>query len=180
MCTLDLYLHLNYILIPMNKAVVLAFLLVLSLSSVNALAIEEAGVNLPDQKIYPRSFYYPVKRLLEKSWEKLKFSGQSKYDYYRSLLPTRLAELTYVVLQKQADQVQKSSERFAYQAGITTEKLKSLPDNPGEKQSLQNKLSEYSKVLEKLRDSYPANSSYWMLVQYSIDSLKLYSGDLKK
>ena len=143
-------------------------------------AIEEAGVSLPDQKIYPRSFYYPVKRLMEKAWEKFKFSDNAKYDYYKSLLPTRLAELTSVVKENQIDQVQKSSERFAYQAGITSEQLKNLNDNQEKKKDLLNQFGSYTKVLEKLRDHYPANSSYWMLIQHSINSLKLYSEILNK
>ena len=48
-----------------------------------------------------------------------------------------------------------------------------------DKSSIQNKFKEYKPILEKLRDIYPANSSFWMLIQYDIDTLDILSKKLE-
>ena len=45
------------------------------------------------------------------------------------------------------------------------------------KQQVINLYKSYRIILEKLRDKYPANSSYWMLVQHIINSIDI---NLKK
>lgn len=133
-------------------------------------------LSLPDTKINPGSFYYPFKRILEKGWEKLQFSKQAKINFYESLLKTKLAELNYVVEKKLLSQVQGSSERFAYYAGILTGEL--VKENE-DKEKMVKEFEQYGKFLEKLRDKYEANSSYWMLIQHDINSLKILSDQLK-
>lgn len=135
-------------------------------------------LNLPDTKINPGSFYYPVKRLWEKGQEKLQFSRQAKINFYESLLKTRLAELNYVVEKKLLSQVQSSSERFAYQAGILTEELV-RQNKSADKENVIKEFEKFSPFLDSLRDKYEANSSFWMLVQHDINSLNILSDQLK-
>ncbi len=138
-------------------------------------AVEES-INIKNESINPGSFYYTFKRLWEKGAEKLKFNKQSKIIFYQSQLKTRLAELNYVVENKLLSEVQTSSERFAYQAGILTEEL--VKENKG-KSELVKEFDQFSIFLDKLRDKYPANTSFWMLVQHDINTLTILSERLK-
>lgn len=137
---------------------------------------DENILNVKNEIINPGSFYYSFKRLWEKGLEKLQFSEQSKINFYESQLKTRLAELNYVVDNKLLSEVQTSSERFAYQAGILTQALVKANKN---KEKALKEFEQYSKFLEKLRDKYPANSSFWMLVQHDINTLHILSEHLK-
>lgn len=153
---------------------ILLILLVMSQSLVMVWADENIAVK--NEIINPGSFYYPFKRVWEKGSEKLQFDEQSKIVFYESLLNTRLAELNFVVENKLLSQVQTSSERFAYYAGILTEEL---IKNNKDKTKVIKKFEQFSKILEKLRDNYPANTSFWMLVQHDINTLNLLSDKLK-
>jgi len=95
-----------------------------------------------------------------------------------SLLKTRLSELDYVVNNKVLSEVQTSSERFAYQAGILTQEL-IKQNNSDEKTKLVKEFEKYGNFLANLRDKYPANSSFWMLVQHDINTLSILSEHLK-
>lgn len=136
----------------------------------------EENINLKNEAINPGSFYYSFKRLWEKGMEKLQFSQQSRLNYLDSLLETKLSELNYVVENKLLSEVQGSSERFAYYAGILTEEL-----IKGNKDTVKvvKEFEQFSKFLEKLRDNYPANTSFWMLVQHDINTLTILSERLK-
>lgn len=140
-------------------------------------AQEVNQLELPKTAVNPGSFYYPVKRLWEKGREKLLFSEQSKVTFHESLLKTRLAELNYVVEKNLLSVVQTSSERFAYQAGILSEVIKkqTVKDREGTIKTFQS----YNLLLEKLRDKYKANTSFWMLIQHDINSLNILSDQLK-
>lgn len=134
--------------------------------------------SLPNTKINPGSFYYPFKRILEKGWERLQFSETQKIAFYKSQLKVRLSELNYVVEKKLLSEVQRSSERFAYQAGILTEEA--IRQNKSEdKKNLIEEFEQFSLFLDKIRDVYPANSSFWMLIQHDINTLSILSDQLK-
>lgn len=137
---------------------------------------EEETITVKNETINPGSFYYSFKRLWEKGLEKLQFSKQSKIHFYQSQLQTRLAELNYVVENRLLSEVQTSSERFAYQAGILTEEIVRKNED---KENLIKEFQKMQKFLDKLRDKYPANSSFWMLIQHDINSLSILSERLK-
>lgn len=134
---------------------------------------EGNALDLPRVKINPGSFYYPFKRLVEKGYERVIFSREYKISFYDSLLAVRLSELKYVVDNKALSEVQTSSERFAYYAGILTEELKKQNNSEKDTQMVE-KFRGYNVILEDLRDKYPANSSYSMLLQHDINSLGSY------
>lgn len=139
---------------------------------------EEENVNIKNELINPGSFYYSFKRLWEKGIEKLQFSQPAKISFSQSQLKTRFAELNYVVEKKLLSEVQTSSERFAYQAGILTDQL--VKQNQFEdKEKFLKEFEQYGKFLPSLRDKYPANSSFWMLVQHDINTLNILSEHLK-
>lgn len=140
--------------------------------------INTSELNLPNTKINPGSFYYPAKRILEKGLERLQFNQGQKIFFLKSQLRTRLAELNYIVEKKLLSEVRSSSERFAYTAGILAEEL--IRQNKAtEKENLIKEFEQFSPFLDKLRDVYPANSSFWMLIQHDINSLKILSGRLE-
>ncbi len=157
------------------KIIVLSLIISLVMSG-TAYATEE--LNLPDTKITPGSFYYPFKRIWEKGWEKLQFSSASKIAFYNSQLKTRLSELNYVVEKKLLSEVQRSTERFAYQAGILTEET--IKQNKAvDKENLIKEFEKFKPFLDSLRDKYEANSSFWMLIQHDINTLGILSEKLK-
>lgn len=158
------------------KIIPLILILTLLSTQTSPSFADEGNLNLPSITINPGSFYYPFKRLLEKGMERLQFSRKSKITFLKSQLRTRLAELNYVVDKKLLSEVQTSSERFAYYAGVLTEEL--IREDKNKEQTIE-EFNKFSKFLEKLRDNYPANTSFWMLIQHDINSLKILSERLK-
>lgn len=124
--------------------------------------------------IAPTSLFYPVKRLWEKGFSYVLVNKGSKANYNRELLKERLEELKYVAEKKYLSEIERSTQRFSYQAGVLVEDLKSLDDKNKNKIVLED-FEAYKKILDQLRNLYPANSSYWMLIQHSINTLTLLS-----
>lgn len=156
--------------------VAISFLLIVIFFSQSVIYAEGTEqLKLPNVTVNPGSFYYPFKRLIEKGRERLVFSRDSKRSFYTSLLRTRLAELNFVVNNKMLSEIQSSSERFAYQAGILAE----VGEKGKDSEKLIQEFEKYSKFLDTLRDKYPANSSFWMLIQHDINTLKILSESLR-
>lgn len=135
-------------------------------------------LELPKTTVNPGSFYYPFKRLWEKGRDIFNFTTGSKKSYTLTLLKIRLSELNYVVDNKLLSEVQSSSERFAYSAGIVADLIKKSSDD--EQKKLIEDFGKYENFLGNLRDKYPANSSFWMLIQHDINSLKILSEKLRQ
>lgn len=133
-------------------------------------------LKIKNEQINPGSFYYPFKRLWEKFRERMIFDSNSKINFNESLLKTRLAELNYVVERKFLSEIQTTSERFAYQAGILTDEVVKANRD---KEKIVKEFDKFSKTLERLRDKYPANSSFWMLIQHDINTLNILAKGLK-
>lgn len=158
------------------KIAPLILILIFILTQISPTFAIEQNLNLPSTAINPGSFYYSFKRLWEKGMEKLQFSRKSKILFYQSQLRTRLAELNYVVENKLLSEVQTSSERFAYYAGILTEEL--IKENKYREQTIK-EFDQFTKFLEGLRDNYASNTSFWMLIQHDINTLRILSESLK-
>ena len=137
-----------------------------------SLVYGQQDINLPSVFLQPGMTYYPVKRLFENLMEKFQFTNENKEKYYEDLLQKRLAELKYVVDKDYLDQVEKSTQRVSYQVGTLTDYVVGKKLN-NKKQSLVDLYKEDKIILEKLRDKYPANSSFWMLVQHIINSIDI-------
>ncbi len=128
--------------------------------------------NLPSVKIAPDSFYYPLKRLSEKIMVNFYIDPNSKADYYKDLIQNRMAELKYVADKTYLDQVERATQRISYQVGILTDYVAGKKVN-SKKPSLIDLYKADKIILEKLRDKYPANSSFWMLVQHVINTIDI-------
>ncbi|GEM_PF-6180405 len=150
-------------------------IVLLSLTHVKANSYDD--LNLPPQSVNPGDFIYPLKRI----WEKVRVAvikGHSaKVDYYETLVIKRMSELGNVVKNDKKKELQKASERLSYFSGILTEYLIEKGTDSEKKNAIK-RLKSFIKPLEELRDNYPANSSYWLLISYNIDSLNEYSKKL--
>lgn len=162
----------------LGKRIILIFaIFVISFHPLQIHANDEI-ISLNNETINPGSFYYPFKRLWEKFREKLTIKDQAKISFNESLVKKRLSELNYVVEKKVLSEVQYSSERFAYQAGMLTEELTKQNKNE-DKEKFVKEFEKYSQFLEGVRDKYQANSAYWLLIQHDINTLNILSERLK-
>ncbi len=157
---------------------ILAFVLLISTIFIPQQIYSSEGLNLPDNKINPESFLYPIKRLSENILLKFNFSSDSIFKFHRNLTKVRLAELKHVAEGKLLGRIETSSQRFAYQVGTLTDYIVSQKFDK-EKETLLQSFEQYKPVLAKLRDLYSANSSYWLLLQQDIDTLDLNAAKLK-
>lgn len=138
-------------------------------------------INLPNVSITPDNYlFYSFKRLSEKAIVLTKFSSRSKADYYSELSAIRLAELKNAVDKKYLNDIQQSSQRLSSQIGILADLISANKADLGKDMSKTKELfSNYKNILANLRDQFPANSSFWMLVQHSINSIDLNLDKLK-
>lgn len=154
---------------------VILSLFTFSLNSIHAKTSEDYGLTV--QNTLPSSPTYVFKRVKEKLSMILKFSNNSKFAYSLQLLEKRLSELVTIVDNKNLDQMVTNSQRFSYQAGITATINAKLKDNQNDK--MRKVFNKYSQVLDELRDNYPANSAYWLLMQQNIDTLNILLAEMK-
>lgn len=140
-------------------------------------AAEFEKLDLPTQPVNPGDFYYSAVRLWEKIAEKSQFDNKAKYKYLSFLIDKRMSELGFIIKKDRWSEIQRSTERLSYQVGVTTEFLIKQKDKD-KKEQLKAKINNFLPALEELRDKHAANSSFWLLVQHDINSLKEYSEKL--
>lgn len=133
---------------------------------------------ISNQIVYPGTRFYPLKRVWEKIVYQLSSSPTQRVIYYDKLITTRFAELQYVTNNKLLGEVEKSSQRFNYTVGEFVKSVQKTEDKHINFSSYIKRFEEYSNHLLSLRDLYPANSSYWLLIQQNIDTLKILSEQL--
>ena len=160
-----------------GKKIIFSIFIILILCQPLRVGAVEESITIKNESINPGSFYYSFKRLWEKGIEKLQFTKQSKINFYQAQLKVKFAELNFVVENKLLSEVQQSSERFAFQAGILTDEL--VKQNSKDREKFIKEFEAYGKFLEKLRDVYPANTSFWMLIQHDINTLSILAERLK-
>lgn len=108
---------------------------------------------------------YIFKRGLEEF--KLRFlfpDKQKKAEYLSKLLDIRFKELVYMINNDQIGIFENTARRYNTFSGKIIGNYKDL--NPHLKEQTKN----YVKILERLRDRYHSNSSYWLMVQETIDT----------
>ncbi len=158
------------------KSLFLSFI-ILFYSTIQIFAKSPEEYNLTGQKTLPSTPSYSFKRVKEKGLMIIKIRSKSKFEYSKLLLEKRLSELVSLVEIKEPSLITGASQRFSYQAGILAdlnEKLKS-----SEKNNIKIIFDDYKKVLSELRDNYPANSAYWLLIQQNIDTLNILFDKMK-
>ncbi len=156
-------------------AILISFTTLINVKPVLAKAPEE--YNLIGQKTLPNTPSYSFKRIKEKALMKTKISSESKFEYAKILLDKRLSELVSLVDIKEPSLITGSSQRFSYQAGILADLNSKLKDS--KKDEIKAIFDNDKKILSELRDNYPANSAYWLLIQQNIDTLNILLDKMK-
>ena len=140
----------------MSKKTILFLLISSFLFSSCTISAEEVSTSSSNLKskietvmTHPGTLSYKLKRLAEKISGKFLFFSDSKLNYEKKLLNTRFSELQYIAASRNYEEVQRSSERFAYQAGIVTSLVQNA--SPEEKEKIINLFKNYRDDLNKIK-----------------------------
>jgi len=120
--------------------------------------------NISFERINPDLLIYPFKRIYEKIRLKLIPDPQMKASYQCLILEKRFKELLYIALSEKTSFLPLVNQRYAN--SYTTYK-KTYPTSQCSSLNRDNR-----KILESLRDNYPANSAYWLIFQQTLDATK--------
>lgn len=118
------------------------------------------------ESINPNSLIYQLKRLGENVRLLFVLDDTSKKKYYTHLFEIRFIELIYIINFQKTGFLAETVNRYNVFIGKAKPYYKHFDPN-----SI-NKINKYIDILEKLRDMYPANSSYWLSIQQAIDSTR--------
>ena len=140
-----------------------------------------ADFSLPKVTIGPDKYLlFSVERLMENIVGFTKFTKQSKVDYYKELTLKRIAELKYVVDNKLLSEVERSSQRVSFEVGTLSDYISANKSELLKQSSeITNFLTGFQDLFANLRDKYPANSAYWLLIQHDINSININLQKLK-
>lgn len=153
-------------------ALIIYFILLSQLSAVSAL--ESAYLSAEELKslgfrgyeqINPNLLIYPVKRLSEEIKFNLTFNKQKKKEYLYSLYEIRLKELVYIVNNKKEGFIILTGDRYNSFLG-------KLKNEYTPEQDFKVKVKDRIRILERMRDIYPANSPNWIILQQTVDTTK--------
>lgn len=132
------------------------------------------------EKVNPNGgFGYIQKRLGEKV--KLLFlslSTESKENYYKELAGVRLAELKYVIVEKDLANFEKTTIRYSTTVGEWAEFISNKQLND-KKASAVYVMSQHLPVVEQLMTKYDGTTAEWRFVKQDADYLKIYSSKLQ-
>ncbi len=152
------------------------FLLIFVVNPTYINAVDENLLKIP--KAIPGTFKYKIGRAWEKVYISFIFSNKGRVEYHNKLLDKRLAELNYLVNNKELSLIEDSSSRFSYQVGVLAETLEF--EESGTRTGTIAKFKDYASFLASLRDEFPANSSNWLFIQQNIDTLNIFIEKLNK
>lgn len=117
------------------------------------------------EKINPNLLIYPVKRISEQLKLNLIFNKDQKKKYMLDLYEIRLKELVYIINNKKEGFLIFTADRYNSFVGRIK---KEYPIEFNSRIKFQN----HVKLLERLRDIYPARSENWDKLQQTIDTTK--------
>ncbi len=155
----------------MKKAEVLILLLFFILFSQSSVFASQTYLNDSELKsfgfagyeqINPNLLVYPIKRLVEE-FKMILSSNKKEYAY--KLYEVRLKELIYIVNNKKEGFLGFTVDRYNSFVGKIK---KEYPLDASSKI----KFVHYLKILERLRDIYPANSVHWIKIQQAIETTR--------
>lgn len=168
----------------MHKAFVFFVIAITLLSSVYSVFAQDQNtqaIEVKYEKINPSNgFDYALKRLKEKIYLTLLFySKDKKAGYYNKLVTRRLAELKYVVEQKDMANFENATTRYSTTVGMWVEYInqKNLVDQEEPASQL---LVQHSPVVERLMEKYDPTTAEWRFVKQDLDYLQIYIDKLQK
>ena len=147
------------------KLIIFLFFIFLFNSFSNVAAAEQKLLT-EYESINPDSLFYSFKRLGEQIQIFFTFNNNEKLRYPLRLLDTRFNELVYTVNLQKTGFLTEVISRYNTQVGKIKRDFKNIDSAD------QDKLAQKIKILEVLRDRYPANSSYWLSIQQAIDTTR--------
>ncbi len=157
---------------PIKSLIIATFLiLIIPKHVVFAENATTPSASIKYEEVNPGSPYYIFKRLKETITLKFLTQGdKNKAKYTEKLFDTRFRELVYAVETGKTGYLENVASRYTNQAGTIIEKY--LKINPNFKPQAQ----KYIPTLENLRDVFPANSAWWLMIQAAIDTTKRIAG----
>lgn len=167
----------------LKKVFILVFISLIFILPNAAQALEtnqstsSANLKISYEEVNPKDgFKFSFKRLSEKLKLSLLFySSKSKYNYEKDLLNRRLAELKYVVDNKDISNLQTASQRYYTQAGELTQfVLKNDLDKKDFKGLLNNHLS----YIRELKKQYNDNTAEWRFINHDEGYISIYISQL--
>lgn len=137
-----------------------------------------AGININYESTNPnQGLQYGIKRVKEKIRLLLSFSSESKITYYQVLLKVRLAELKYVVDNRDIADIETTTQRYSSTVGELTDLvINNQLDN--RKQETKDLLLNQLKVVDALKGSYDNTTAEWRFVENDSNYLKIYISKL--
>jgi hypothetical protein len=142
---------------------------------------EDPSANVKYEKVNMKDgSRYLIKRLEEKTiLFFLSFNSEKKINYYEKLLNVRLAELKYIVDNKDIANIQVASQRYFTTAGELTNFLVSKGASSSKKEEVKNLFSEHIKIIEIFKGTYDNTTAEWRLLRDDANYLIDYSTFLK-
>ncbi|SRR4030066_1144413 len=117
------------------------------------------------EKLNPDSLLYIFKRVDEKVDYFFINNKEKKSEYYKNILGKRYKELVYIINVEKTGFLEETASRYI----SLVEQMKS-----DDVYSLSNEeVKQRILILEKLRDNYPSNTPYWLIIQQAIDTTHL-------
>lgn len=117
------------------------------------------------ESINPNLLIYPLKRIAEQIQLSLIFDKDKKRNYVYKLYEKRFKEFVFIINSDKDGFITFAGDRYNSFVGGLKENYP-----PGEQEIEQ--IRTYLKLLERLRDIFPANSANWQKIQQSIDTTR--------
>lgn len=117
-------------------------------------------------------------KLQERLLLMLKFSKQAKANYYQYLVEKRLAELTYVIENKNVNLVEELASRYSTYVGVLAQYVATNKITTKNKDLLA-MFDKHAYLISELQKNFPFESGWWLAIQHDINSLKLFAAILK-
>lgn len=132
----------------------------------------------PSANIKVESAANVIDRLKERIILFLKFSQKDKVKFYNDLIEKRLAELEYIVESGQGDRIEETSSRYSTYLGKYSEFIMSN-NIKDKKEELLKMYERHLKVLDRLERNFEFGTGLWRLIEYDIDTVKIFSQKIK-
>ncbi|QQG43499.1 MAG: hypothetical protein HYW45_00580 [Candidatus Daviesbacteria bacterium] len=165
----------SYFLLIFLTAIIFIFGLVLNNS---AYAQESGNSSINIQVNHVAGFF---EKIAEKLQLFLKFNNQDKVSYHQNLTEKRLAELKFVInSESYTDKdylLEDTTSRYTSYLGVLTDFI--INNHLNEKRKDMTALFDrHRKILEGLRDHFPVESGWWLLLDQDVAATKIYSDKL--
>lgn len=160
------------------RKIILTFLLSVFLFIPQMAMAETVVESTPSVKVKVEKVSNVMDRFKEKITLFFKFRSEDKLSFQQQLVEQRLGELDYVIKSGQGDFIEEVSSRYSAYVGRYGEAILSSNNITQKEQALE-MFKNHPQILALMRDNFPANSSFWMLLQHDINTIQIYTDKIK-